>query len=386
MKKILAIALASAMVLSMGTAAMAEEATSDDFQWNGQKEVWAILPTTGVPGLLVHADSMGYVMGKEGWNYVTKDAMGDPSNQVSYVEDAIAAGNVGALMIAAMDCPMLEDVAQQAKEAGIAVTYLGAAPEYEITGYIATKYSITGIAAIRSAEDWVQKRVAEGGNIQANEDGTYDIALDVYYDIQDGIYRSNALIGTANDSALLNLVSTTQSYGTSAQTDAYDNAQAVLAANPNCRIFIAYEPDSAMGIAAALADYADQNGLDLADFCVMPCYSADDTFLQMWEEAKADPSANAIKGFATFGGVATEEQNEEFKAANATATGMGFSATGGKLAEILLGATDSENYTWEYGKPYFDDITATNIYGFDFIWKQGDENIGEKYEVNEAMY
>ncbi|MCF0228469.1 MAG: substrate-binding domain-containing protein [Parasporobacterium sp.] len=386
MKKFLAIVLAAVMVFAMGTVAMAEEAPTGDFQWNGQKEVWAILPTTGVPGLLIHADSLGYVMGKDGWTYVTKDAMGDPSAQVSYVEDAIAAGNVGALMIAAMDGPMLEDVANQAKDAGIAICYLGLAPDYEIAGYIATAYSITGMAAVQSAEDWVTKRVAEGGNVPQNADGKYEIACDVYYDITDGIYRSNAMIGTANESEILSVVSATQSYGDSAQTDAYDNAQAVLAANPDCRIFIAYEPDEAMGIAAAIADYAEQNGLDLADFCVMPCYSADDAFLQMWAEVQADPSANAIKGYASYGGTATQEEIDEFAASNFSATGMEFSPTGGKLAAILLGVTGADGYEWAYGDAYYDDITATNIYGYDYHWAQGEENPCVQYEVAEAMF
>ena len=387
MKKLLAIVLAATMAFSMAGACMADEAdTASDFTWNEQKEVWCILPTTGVPGLLIHADSLGYVMGKEGFTYVTKDAQGDPSQQVSYVEDAIAAGNVGAIMIAAMDTDMLEDVANQAKEAGIAVAYLGVSPSYEIAGYIATAYSITGMAAVQSAEDWVQKRVAEGGNVPALEDGTYAIACDVYYDITDGIYRSNAMIGTATESETFTVVSATQSYGDSAQTDAYDNAQAVLAANPDCRVFIAYEPDEAMGIASAIADYADQNGLDLADFCVMPCYSVDDTFLQMWAEVQEDHSANAIKGYATYGGTPTDEEVEEFAAANATNTGMTFSATGAKLAAILLGVCHVGGYEWTYGDAYYDDISATNVYGYDYQWKQGDENPCEQYEVDHAMY
>ena len=49
MKKFLAIVLAAVMVFAMAGAVMADEAAEADFEWNGQKEVWAILPVSGVP-------------------------------------------------------------------------------------------------------------------------------------------------------------------------------------------------------------------------------------------------------------------------------------------------------------------------------------------------
>ena len=396
-KKILAVVLAAAIVFALaacgssggntpapagsGSGAAAPDGTSD-FEWNGQKEVWAILPTTGVPGLMMHADSMGWVMEQEGWTYVAKDAEGNPANQVTFVEDAIAAGNVGALMIAAMDTPMLEDVCEQARKAGIAVDFLGAAPDYEIAGYIATKYSITGMYAVQAAEDWVEKRVAEGGNIPKNADGNYEVAVDYYLDITDGIYRSNAIVGTLEDSETLTCVSTTQAYGNSAQQDAYDNAQAVLAAHPDCRIFIAYEPDEAMGAAAAIADYAAQKGLDLADFAVFPCYSEDPTFQADYAAVLADHSANAIKGYSSYGATATEEEQQKYDPTGANA----YSPTGEKLAIILLGVCGEGNYDWNYGEAYYDDISATNVYGLDLQWANGDENPCEKYEVPNYLY
>ncbi|MBR2755479.1 MAG: substrate-binding domain-containing protein [Lachnospiraceae bacterium] len=395
-KKILAIALAAAMVFALaacgksggdtpapaGSGSSAAPAADSAFTWNGQKEVWAILPTTGVPGLMMHADSMGWVMEQEGWKYVPKDAEGNPANQVTFVEDAIAAGNVGALMIAAMDTPMLEDVCEQARKAGIAVDFLGAAPDYEIAGYIATKYSITGMFAVEAAEDWAEKRVAEGGNIPKNANGKYEVAVDYYLDITDGIYRSNAIVGTLAESDVLECVSTTQAYGNSAQQDAYNNAQAVLAAHPDCRIFIAYEPDEAIGAASAIADFAAQKGLDLADFAVFPCYSEDPTFQAMYAEVAADHSANAIKGYSSYGATATEEEQQKYDPSGAHA----YSPTGEKLAKILLGVCGEGSYKWNYGEAYFDDISATNVYGLEKLWQQGEANPCEKYEVPNFLY
>ena len=401
-KKILAIALAAAMVFALaacgssgggsnpepaGSGSAAPSGSVDsDFTWNGQKEVWAILPTTAVPGLMVHADTMGFLMEKEGWTYATKDAMGQPSAQVDFVNDAIAAGNVGALMIAAMDVDMLEDVCAQAKEAGIAVNMLGVAPQYPVAGFIATAYDLTGEYAVRAAEDWVEKRVAEGGNIPKNADGKYEVAVDYYTDIIDGIYRSNAVFGTIEESDTLVAVSATQSYGESTQTTAYENAQTALAAHPDCRIFVCYEPDPAMGIATAVAEYAAANNLDLADFCVIPCYNVDDTFMQMYAEVAENHSANAIKGYASFGGSREGPDNDEFHAVEKYANDFTFSVTGESLATILLGVCGSENYEWTYNTAYYDAISAVNVYGFELNWKQGDVDTAEKYRVDQFMY
>ncbi len=397
MKKFVALLLALIMALSLvacGEKAPVEDAgTPDDapategFVWNGQKEVWAVLPVSGVPGLSWNTDFAGIRMEKLGWTYVSKDAQGDPSNQVSIIEDAIAAGNVGALIVPAMVAPMLQDVCARAYEAGIAIAFLGAKADYPIAGCVYTLYSVAGTYAVQVAEDWVKQRVAEGGNVPTNADGKYEVAVDTYYDIEDGIFKSNAFVGTVDDSDILVGVSNTTSYGNAPVETAYDNASAVLAAHPDCRIFIAYEPDEAVGINSYIEDYAAQNGLDLADFCVVPGYAMDATFQEMWAEVQADHSANAIKGYATFGGKCNEAEIAECIEISGTADWAGCYATGRALATILLGVCgyEAEGYTWNYGDIFWDDVDATNVYGFTLGYTNGDVNPGEKYQVNERM-
>ena len=400
LKRILAVLLAAVMVFSLAACGSSDEDTTEDtaaaeeeteaeaeetsdFVWNEEYEVWAILPTTGVPGLLVHAESMAHVMAEYGFTYAVKDA--STSSEYQLIQDAITAGNVGALMIATSDQAAIADACTEAAEAGIAICFLGAKPDgYTIGGAVYTAYSITGMAAVQAAEDWVTQRLAEGGDIPTLDDGTYAIALDTYYDIEDGVYRSNAMYGTAEESEMFTVVSSTQSYGDAAQTDAYNNASAVLAANPDCRVFIAYEPDAAMGIANYIETYCEENNLDLADFCVIPCYSVDDTFLAMYDDALADASSCAIKGYSTYGSDPTEEQIADFEDSEYNTTGLTFSATGYYLATILLGCTVTGE--WTYGDIYYDDVTATNIYGYSYAWTYGDDNPCADYEVSEALY
>jgi ABC-type sugar transport system substrate-binding protein len=340
-----------------------------DFQWNGQKEVWSVLPTTGAEGLVMINDAMGAVMEAEGFTYVKKDAQGDPTAQVQFVEDAIAAGNVGALMVAAMDVDLLQDVIIQALEAGIAVAYLGAEPTaYGISGCVYTAYEITGMYAVEAAEDWA---LNSGANIPTTEDGKYEIAADTYYNIADGVYRSRAILGTIEKSDNLTLVAETSSYGDNAYTDAYNNATDVLGAHPDCHLFIAYEPEEAMGAADAIANYCEVNGLSVADYCVIPCYAEDTTFTTLYEASAEDASANAIKGYATYGDPAEERDGE---------TIIPPVLTGEHLADILLSACGIDGYDFTYGETYYDTITAVNTIGFEQVWHMGDENPAAEYK------
>ena len=373
-----------------------DEPTTEGFVWNGHKEVWSILPTTAAEGLIWINDTMGAVMQAHGFTYVKKDAEGNPANQVTFVEDAIAAGNVGALMIAAMDVGLLEDVVGQAVDAGIAVTMLGAEPAYEIAGCVYTAYEITGQFAVEAAEDWVLKRVADGGNVPTGADGKYEVACDIFTDITDGVYRSNAIVGMVDKSENLVRVATNTSYQTG-YSQAYNNTQDILGANPDCHIFIAYEPQLALGMADAIAEHCDLNGLDLADYCVIPCYGEDTTFLEIYPQVTENYSASAIKGYATYGLAALPYGDAcksviyadyEAVEAHAKAT-MGEELpvmlppffTGWHLAEILLSACGAEGYTWTYGETFYDTITVTNVYGYADAWENGQDNPAIEYKV-----
>ena len=397
MKKILALLLAAAMMLAMfagcGSSASKDEGAAD-FKWNGQKEVWSILPTTGAEGLVWINDSMGAVMEAQGFTYVKKDAQGNPGKQVEFVEQAISAGNVGCLMIAAMSVEMLKDVVQKATDAGIAVAYLGAQPtDYTIAGCVYTAYEITGMYAVQAAEYWAEH---SGGNVPKTADGKYEIAIDTYYDIADGVYRSNAVKGTVEKSSILTLVNESQSYGDGALNTAFNNAQAVLNAHPDCHIFVAYEPEEAMGINNAIMDYCEQTGGSPADYFVAPCYGEDTTFTALYEEAAADPAANAIKGYSTYGDPAMpiDAVKEQFpQSAEALIAKAGEITpdapviippilTGMRLADILLGVCGIEGYSWTYGETYYDTITAVTVDGFSKTWSMGDENPAAEYKTN----
>ena len=109
----------------------------------------------------------------------------------------------------------------------------------------------------------------------------------------------------------------------------------------------------------------------MADYCVIPCYAEDTTFTEMYEASLADSSANAIKGYATYGDPAEERDGE---------TIIPPVLTGEHLADILLSACGTEGYDFEYGTTYYDTITAVNTVGFEQTWTMGDENPAAQYK------
>lgn len=339
-------------------------AENGEFTWNGKKEVWSVLPTTMAEGLVNINDAMGAKLEEQGWTYVKKDAQGDPTAQVNFIQDAIASGKVGALMVAAMSVEMLQDVVLDAMDAGIIVVYLGAEPtDYTINACVYTAYELTGYYAIEMVETW-----AKQFNAAPDSTGKIPVALDVYEEIADGKYRSNAFRGRTSESDTLYIYNENVTYGNDPQNGGYAWAENMMTANPDLRIFVCYEPDCMIGVVSYLERYASENGLDLADFCVVCCY-VDSATQEEYKKAVADPSSTAFKGYVTYG-------DEGDVATYGDLASM--TAVGHKLAEEIAGAADG---TWPFGQTYYDTITAYATFeGYSAVWHMGDPNPATKYK------
>lgn len=158
-----------------------------------------------------------------------------------------------------------------------------------------------------------------------------------------------------------------------------------------------------MGIANAIKDYCDQNGGDLADYFVAPCYAEDDTFKGLYEGAESDPSSTAIKGYATYGDPAIPYGDD----AKAT-IGAGYDAvetysktinpdviippmrTAPSWLRSCWVSAASTASIWTYGETYYDTITAVTVDGFNATWSMGDENpapsIRSKYPKDQGRH
>ena len=332
--------------------ASSPETQDGSFAWNGKKEVWSVLPTTQAEGLVIINDSMGAILEAQGWVYSKKDADGDPGKQVTFIEDAIASENVGAIMCAAMAVPLLQDIVARALEAGIIVVYLGANPtEYEISGCVYTSYALTGFFAIEMVEAWARK------NDPPKDSKGIPVALDVYDDIIDGQYRSNAFRDRTAESDILYVYNTNVAYGNDPVNKGFSWAENMMTANPDLRIFVCYEPECMVGVVSFLNDYCDSKGIAKTEFCVVNCYQDEATFVE-YEKAKEDPSSTVYKGYVTYGD--------------------SLESVGEALATIIKGAADG---SWPFNQVFWDSIHSYPA-GFDFVgeWRMGDPNPGEKYQ------
>lgn len=333
--------------------APAPAAPSDgSFAWNGKKEVWSVLPTTQAEGLVIINDSMGAVLQAQGWEYAKKDAEGNPGNQVTFIEDAIASGKVGAIMCAAMAVDLLKDVVERAIDSGIIMVFLGATPkDYEINGLVYTSYALTGLYAIEMVEAWAR------GNSPPSDSKGIPVALDVYDDIEDGQFRSNAFRDRTASSDILYVYNTNVSYGDDPVNKGYAWAENMMTANPDLRIFVCYEPECMVGAVSYLNDYCDAKNIAKTEFCVVNCYE-DDSAHAEYEKANAAPSSTVYKGYVTYGD--------------------SLESVGQALATIILGASDG---SWPFNQIFWDSIHSYPA-GFNFVgeWKMGDPNPAEIYQ------
>lgn len=385
MKKIIAVILALTMCLSLlaacggdttsettippdsADAITSTDSTEPESAAPGTNEetpgqVWMLLPTVTSPGLVMISEGMGEVMAGQGYTYELKDCQGDDATYVSYIENAITAGDVDVLMVAAQSVAAVKDACQDAINAGIIVIMLGADPTaetsyntdpYEIDALIITSYALTGYYAEKAMEEWI---LQNEDNLQKSDNGKVPVAVTTYYDIEDGAKRSAAFLGELEKSDLAYAYTEKSIYGDDAQTLAYSWAETVLTANPDVRIFLCYEYGSGYGVINYLQQYADENGYDLKDFCVIFCYEDAET-PALLEQAVEDPSSTALKGYVTYGAAPA--------------------ITGETLGKLALGRIDG---TYEFGYKYIDIIHAHTNFGYDEVWEDGQENPAEEYE------
>ncbi|MGI5936797.1 MAG: substrate-binding domain-containing protein [Oscillospiraceae bacterium] len=330
--------------------------------YNGGKQCWILVPTTDAPSLITICNSMGEMMAEKGFTYEIKDCKGDDANYVTYIENAITAGDVGVLMVAAMSVSAIQDACQEAMKAGIILVMLGADPMtpspatgfegYGIDAVIITSYALTGYYCVKTAEEFAK---LNKDVLVADENGI-PVAVNTYYDIEDGAKRSNAMIGELYYSDTLYCYNEKSFYGDDAQTMGYDWAQTVMTSNPNVRIFLTYEPDAALGVCSYLEEYAADNGLDLREFCVINNY-LDENAEALYDKAVSDPASTAYKGYVSYGGTNVE--------------------TGQTLAKLALGRIDG---TYSFGYRYVDQINVKTTFGYEAHWEDGMETPAAEYE------
>ncbi len=361
---------------SSSTAAPVPKFDIEDFTWNGSREVIAVFPSEEQLGISMLMDAMNKGMENYNISCDVKYAANDVYKQESIIKEAVSEGRIGGIVLIPLSEEILEPAVAEALEAGIAVIMIGSFPdEYKVNGCLYTAYELTGAWAYEVADEWLEKRLEDGGEIPLDDKGMAKAAYDIYTKIKDGIYCANALTDSLNNSRRIKAVSHQEIYGEGDEEAAYNSAKTILKNDPDCRIFIAYRPEIALGYNRYIKEYTKKKKLDLADFCVISCYAENNEFTEEYEAAKKDPSASAVKGYATHG--------DELDRMERGASTLPLARKGYEVGYILLGSFNASGYSWEAGTVIYDDVSAENIYGYKRLWKNGDEDPAEKYRTTD---
>lgn len=284
-------------------ASASEEPTaseSDVLRWTGGvvgngEEVVAIVPTLNVESIIEWSDVWAEEMEAAGYSASVQSAEENVSNYVTLIEDYTEKGVVG-MFIAPMDTDAIQDAVQTAMDKGIVIIFLGAdSDNYDPDGGVMTDYYWTGYGAVELAVDWLKNEAT----IDTSE--PVPVAINTYYDNVNGARRSEGYKEAIDENSDLLSLGYEEAFNTSID-GGYNFAETALTVNPDIRIFVGYEADTAQGVNSYLMDeYLPAHPeLSIDDFLVVSAYY-DEAAVATLDEAEADPSSSTFKAYITYG-------------------------------------------------------------------------------------
>lgn len=236
-KRLAALTMAAAMVCSMGTTVMAEEAA----ELNLEEVTLAYVPTTMnnpfwsamMGGITAKMEELGMDPEKQ---LVTVDANSDQATMNNYVNDLIAQ-EVDAIILAPMDCTAVTEALLACEEAGIPVINVDTAVDAtdKVSAIIASDNYKAGVVC---AED-MMKKLEEGSKIAVMNQPSGTAC----------VQREQGFIETVGD--YFEIVSTTDTEGDTAKT--MTAAEDVLTADDDLSGFFCINDMGALGCVQACA-------------------------------------------------------------------------------------------------------------------------------------
>ena len=270
--------------------------SAEDFEWNGQTEAWFLLPSQVSPDYLLVSDTVAAMCQANGWTYDRKEIGSEAGTALSLLKAAIAAGDVGAIIYTGLT-EYLAPFVQQAANEGIIILCLDPESTAPTAGAIAVPTAKMAQETISLLETWCRKADC----LPAAEE-RLPVAVSLHG------------AGSAKDpwpAALLDAIETSELFfkgrigvayeeGDTLFNAAYLWARNVMEDEPETRLFCCYTPEAAYGVCYYLEQYAADNELDLADFCVV--WNGEDSDSQTYlTVAREDSSYTAARGYVICG-------------------------------------------------------------------------------------
>lgn len=275
-------------------------AEGEPIRWSGGvvgngEEVVAIVPTLNVESIIEWSGVWAEEMEAAGYVASVVSAEENVANYVSLIEDYTVKGVVG-MFVAPMDSDAIQDAVEAAMDKGISIIFLGSSSEnYDPSGGVNTDYYYTGYGAIELAIDWLKNETS------LDTSSPIPVAINTYYDNVNGAGRSQGYLDAIDDNSDLVSMGYEEAFNTSV-SGGYDFAETALTTNPDIRIFVGYEADTALGVNDyLLGEYLPAHPeLSVDDFLVVSAYY-DENAVAALDEAEADPSSSAYKAYITYG-------------------------------------------------------------------------------------
>lgn len=264
--------------------------SAEDFRWNGQTEVWFLLPEQVSPEHLIVSDVISAMCQTNGWTFDRKET----GTAQELLKEAIAAGDVGAFVCA--DLTGLRDsLVQQAANEGILFLCLSAGDNAPIAGSVSDATEELAAQTIALLDSWCRQT-----NALPEEETALPLAVSLHGASSAKDSWPAALLDALDESNLF----FPDRIGLACEEDdtifnaAYLWARSVMAENPETRLFCCYTPEAAYGICYYLEQYAADEELDLADFCVV--WNGEDEDSQTYlTVARENASYTAARGYVS---------------------------------------------------------------------------------------
>lgn len=271
--------------------------SAEDFRWNGKTEAWFLLPSEVSPEMLLVSSAIGSMCQANGWTYERKELGPETGTALSLLKAAIAAGDVGAIVYTSLS-EYLADFVQTAADEGIIVLCLDPDSPAPVAGSIDIPYAQMGLEAINTLAAWCER----AGYVPA-EGEQLPVAINIYGTGDPQHELAAAMLSAIDASETLFKCR----LGTVPETDsgdifaeAYLWARQIMSGVPELRLFCCDTPEAAYGVCYFLEQYAADNELDLAEFCVIWVGEDADseTYLTV---ALEDDSYTAARAYVTCG-------------------------------------------------------------------------------------
>lgn len=268
---------------------------AEDFIWNGQTEAWFLLPSDVSPDTLLASAALGSMLQANGWTYERKEFGPQSGTALSLIKAATAAGNVGALIYTKLSDYLVPFV-QAAADAGIIVLCMDPESPGPIAGTIDIPCERIGREAVNALISWCEDR-----DYLPPEGERLPVAVNIYGSGSPSHPLAAAILDAADESGIL----FKSRLGVVPEDEdlfqaAFLWARHIMDAIPDLRLFCCDTPQTAYGVCYYLEQYAADNELDLADFCVIWCDEDADseTYLSV---ARENASYTAARGYVAWG-------------------------------------------------------------------------------------